>query len=565
MPRVCLFDLLPVELLQMLFNYFLAHEIFLSFSDISDYVNDALRSYFKYQLDLKSIEKSQLNFVYHRIRPEQIISLTLSHDNDVSHLSIDFLSVFRLEQFIRLRSITFIDIKYEFIEPIFNDLHKLLELSSLSFDIEKIKYKYEIFNINFPTKFNRLNSFLSNVFTQILPQLTCIHLNNGNLLKSISLPYLHHLILKKCSLDQFEAIFQYAPQLKSLDVCLRFENQFSQIIISSSQLIRFSLTIENYSISMNQLKQMLLNLPYLKHFEVNANGRNLADGQQWQILTRDLITFNFKFNTDLDRNELDLHSFRTPYWLEEKCWFVAYQNNCLFSVPRIVSTHVIISSSTYVYTTAPDITYINENIKKLIVKAIPIQNQIRYTDIEILNLQCSISYEELMFIIDLRQVKHLFILSLDDLLKFIPLEQVLPCISKLTILNDLTMNTIKQMRYYQFEQIHELDISLSYENKNYIMKEIVYIFPFIKQISYRNYIHSIQDIVHFIYGFRHLRSTYFYTYLIFPNIERNIYLNRKFPIDITWQLLEDNDFLYHIFSSSNCKSIKISVRLTFTM
>ncbi|CAF2577764.1 unnamed protein product [Rotaria sp. Silwood2] len=569
MARICLFDLLPIELLQMIFSYFLAHEIFLSFIDVSDYVNATLLSYAAYQLDLKLIEKSQLNSFFYCIRPEQIISLTLSHDNDTSHLSIYFLSIFRLEQFIRLRSITFIDIKYELIESIFNNLHKLSQLRSLSFDIENIKYKYEIFNIDFPAKLNQLNSFLFSVFVQILPHLKRVHLNNGDLLKSISLPHLHHLKLKKCSLNQLEAIFQHTPQLKSLDVCLRFENQFSQIVLSSVQLIRLNLTIENYSVSINQLEQLLLNLPYLKHFEVNANGRNLADGQQWQILTRNLITFNFKFNTNLDLNERTLHSFRTPYWLEEKHWFVAYQNNCLFTVSRIASIHMIISSSTYVYTTAPNITYVNESITKLTIEAIPTQNQIRYTHIEILNLQCSISHEELISIIDLRQVKHLFILSLVDLLKLMPFEQLLPRICKLTILNDLTMDMIKQIRYYQFEQIRELDISLNYENKNYIMKKIVYVFPFIERISYRNYLHSIQDMFRFIYGFEHLRSTYFYTYLIFPNIARNIYRNPEFPIDISWQFVEDNDFLYHIFSSSNCRqinrSIKVSVRLTFTI
>ncbi|CAF4708014.1 unnamed protein product, partial [Rotaria socialis] len=541
-------------------DYFLAHEILSSFSDVSDYVSAALLSYCEYRLDLKSIDNGQLKLIFQRIRPEKVVSLTLSRGNDGSHLSVYLLSLFRLEQFIQLRSIILIDIEYELIEPIFDDLQNLPQLCSLSFDIKNIRHRYGTLNVDFPRKLNQLKLFLSRVLPQILPRLNYIHLNNSSALESISLPHLHHLKLKKCSSHQLERIFQHAPNLRSVDVSLQIDKPFSQVILSLSRLNRLNISIDNYLVSMNQLERLLQDFPYLKHLELHASGRNLVDGQRWQNLTKNLITFNFKFNTNFDLNKRILHSFRTSYWLEEKCWFVTYQNNCIFSVPLTAPNHVSISSYTHLYSTAPDIKYANENITKLTVEGVPIDNKIRYTHIEVLDLRTSISTEELRCVIDLQQVKHLCILSLVDLLKLMPFERSLPCTCKLTVLNELTMDTVKYMRSYRFEQIRHLDINLSYENKNYIVKEIVGMFPFIEQILYRNYIHSIRDAFRFVAGFEYLRIANFYTYFIFSNIERTIDPYLEFPIDVSWQYLEENNFLYQVRSSSNCRSIGQSVK-----
>ena len=78
MSDYCIFDQLPVELLEILFSYFMGHEVVLIFSDISDYINAVLRSYSTYRIDFQSIRKSQFEFICHRIQPEQVISLSLS-------------------------------------------------------------------------------------------------------------------------------------------------------------------------------------------------------------------------------------------------------------------------------------------------------------------------------------------------------------------------------------------------------------------------------------------------------------------------------------------------------
>jgi hypothetical protein len=50
MEQICFFDLLLVELIHNLFNNFSEYEIIFSFSNVSDYANDILKSYSTFRL-----------------------------------------------------------------------------------------------------------------------------------------------------------------------------------------------------------------------------------------------------------------------------------------------------------------------------------------------------------------------------------------------------------------------------------------------------------------------------------------------------------------------------------
>jgi hypothetical protein len=238
MPHYCFFDRLPVELLQTLFGYFLAHEILLAFSDISDYVNSVLRSYSDYQLDLKSIRKIHFDLICRHIRPEQVISLILSDADDI-------------EQFTQLRSLTLIQIKIDSLKMIFSNLHKLSQLRSISFDIEMIRHKYPAWNNDYSNESNRLKPLLLDTYTIVLPQLSRICQSNSSDLVSILFPNLRHLKLTKFSSVELETISQNSRQLKSLHLCLYMNRTNSEFILPVNQLIRLNLKIEstknNYS------------------------------------------------------------------------------------------------------------------------------------------------------------------------------------------------------------------------------------------------------------------------------------------------------------------------------
>jgi hypothetical protein len=93
----CLFDLFPVELVHTLFTYFWFHEIPYSFFDINDHINDIILSYSSHKINFQSIIECPFDLLCRLIRPDQLISLTLSDDNDTPSQSEVFFSHFHVE------------------------------------------------------------------------------------------------------------------------------------------------------------------------------------------------------------------------------------------------------------------------------------------------------------------------------------------------------------------------------------------------------------------------------------------------------------------------------------
>jgi hypothetical protein len=243
MPRYCLLDVLPVEILHVLFTYFLAHEILLTFSDVSDYINDILCTYPTWQLNFQSIRRDHFDLICHRIQPEKVISLTLSDDIDTPGQSELFFRRFRIEQFSHLRSLTLVKIEFESLKDIFSNLDKLEQLTSLSFEVYSITHKYLPSCNSIGTQSRQLRTILLDPYTRVLPRLTRLCLSNGFDLGCIPILQLRHLKLASCQQNELKNIIQRAPFLESLDVNLALEHPNMKITLASSQLTRLRLTI----------------------------------------------------------------------------------------------------------------------------------------------------------------------------------------------------------------------------------------------------------------------------------------------------------------------------------
>lgn len=244
MLNYCLFDRLPAELLHILFNYFSASELLFTFHNVNDYVNATLESYSAYQLDFQSMSKFHFRRICRHIRPEQVISLTLSDGDDTPGLSEVFFSRFRMEQFIRLRSLTLIGIEFHSLEFIFANLPQLYELRSFSFDAYSIRHTYGLMDLNSHDKINQINSILRDTYIQIFPRLYFLSLNGSWVLDSISLPNLLHLKLDHCPADKLKIITESASKLRSLDICLNFQPTSFELLVLPSRLTRLRLQIQ---------------------------------------------------------------------------------------------------------------------------------------------------------------------------------------------------------------------------------------------------------------------------------------------------------------------------------
>jgi hypothetical protein len=238
MSDYCLFDQLPVELLHAIFHYFSASELLFTFHNVNDYINATLESYTNYQLNFKSISMFHFRRICRHVRPEQVVSLTLSDANDTSGQSELFFSYFQIEQFIRLQSLTLVEIEFNSLKCIFTNLHKLRQLRAFSFDDQSIRYQYSPQDKPVP-------SYPIDVNKSVLSQLNCLHLNNDAMLRFIPFPHLRNLNLRQCRIDELNTIFQHTPQLKSLSVSLNFNGSKLELVFPPNQLTQLNLQIRS--------------------------------------------------------------------------------------------------------------------------------------------------------------------------------------------------------------------------------------------------------------------------------------------------------------------------------
>ncbi len=133
-----IFDLFPVELVHNLFTYFWSDEILYSFFNINDHLNAIILSYYSHKINFQSIGKRHFDILCRLIRPDQLISLTLSDDDGTPDQSKLFFSHFHIEPFVYLRSFTLLDVEIDSLKSISSKLNKLNQLHSLLIHCDNI-------------------------------------------------------------------------------------------------------------------------------------------------------------------------------------------------------------------------------------------------------------------------------------------------------------------------------------------------------------------------------------------------------------------------------------------
>jgi hypothetical protein len=242
MNKICFLDQFPVEIIHNLFNYFSTLEILFKFSNVSNYINNTLQSYPAYKLDFRSIELSDFNYICHHIQPKQVISLILSDDDDTGGQSELFLSRFSIEQFTRLRALSFIKIDGTSLQTILSNVLSLKQLRSFSMGIETR------FDISEATRYDdmaKLKSFLQDIFIELLPQLNKLDLDRMTDFTAIQLPNLCQLNLTRCTFDEFQIILSNATKLRSFDVRFNEDLLNFSFFLPFNQLIRLRLSIKS--------------------------------------------------------------------------------------------------------------------------------------------------------------------------------------------------------------------------------------------------------------------------------------------------------------------------------
>ena len=234
----CVLDQLPVELLHALFDYFTTSDIFFTFFNVSNYLNCIVSSYSNHRIHCRSIQRSHFRLICEHVRAEQVISLILSDANDTPGLSKLFFTYFRMEQFIRLQSLTLLEIEHNSLQSIFSDLHKLTRLRALSFNGQTARYEHSPQGP--PSSF-----VVKDEDIRPLSQLNRLHLTNCTMLPLTTFPHLRHVKIEGCFANEFQRILQHASKLISLSVNVNLSRSIFKFSLSNNRLRELRLKIKS--------------------------------------------------------------------------------------------------------------------------------------------------------------------------------------------------------------------------------------------------------------------------------------------------------------------------------
>jgi hypothetical protein len=197
---------LPVEILYHIIDYIDTSTIFLSLPNVCTYFRAILSTYNQYQLDLSSVSKPYFHRICRLIQPDNILSLTLSDDNKTPGQIRLFLSLFNIEQFTRLLSLTLLRIDDD-------DLSKILH-SNITSMLTSLLINWREAHCPSHKTLTPLSSILNRL------NLHKLELKVGSYaIEEMSWPIqytLKHLTLMYITHRQYSTILRKTPHLKTL-------------------------------------------------------------------------------------------------------------------------------------------------------------------------------------------------------------------------------------------------------------------------------------------------------------------------------------------------------------
>ncbi|UJR29523.1 hypothetical protein I4U23_010740 [Adineta vaga] len=400
----CLLNNLPVELIHNIFEYLQAYEILQSFRDVNEYLNNIVNNYDRYILNFRHVLKFQFDLVCELIRPNQVISLTLVDDDETPDQCDLFFSYFNIEQFVNLQSIEIVSNSDKTNKQLTN-LYKLKRLLSMILPIT-----YRITSIDDIQK--------------LYPQLRRFVTDTSDII-NIKMAQLRYLKLTKYERSPLSYLsINTMPNLRSLDLTLSLSLILS-IDWSNSELFWFQLkrlflkTTDHEILS--SISQFLPKLINLKHFEIDVqNASHVPNGQQWEVLVSHLFIFDFRFTIyekATNIYEKQFQSFRSSFWLEQKRWFVAYDNQIssysIFTVPRFAPIDINFYSNYQLLCTLSNFPF-DQYVRSINISRILLDIN-RFTKLTTLNLKGKSDFDNnlstLSFANLLNQLPHIHSLS----------------------------------------------------------------------------------------------------------------------------------------------------------
>ena len=339
------FEILPVEIHHRIFDHLDIQTILFTFRHVCRRFYSIVDTYRSYRLNFEEISQAKFHRICRIIPLEYVVALTLS-DKDQTHGQIRlFLSLFNLNQFIRLRSLTLLQIDDDQLN-IF--IHFILQSSITSLSIDS-----ETFNIRQNTSLKLLSSVIEHGTLEKL-DLNMRSKDINEIQWPINCTLTSLRIRTKITFHQYFLILQFSPCLKTIVLKDLTIDQTDLQYGSFSQVK--SLTCEDARIQMTKFERCLSLTPALLHLKLIGNGNlfdSSFDGHRWEKLIEQHLAYLEKFqffisvlthvNFDTDYVEEIISHYRTSFWIDGKgcfvrCDYIVYLHQLiLYSLPVCTS------------------------------------------------------------------------------------------------------------------------------------------------------------------------------------------------------------------------------------
>ncbi|CAF4040348.1 unnamed protein product [Adineta steineri] len=336
-------------MLHHIFDYCDMETILLSIRSVCKDLHIATNSYDRLELNYAPSSTLEYRILSRLIKqPKRIVSLTIINmssyrDNTIS----SFDEIFNIEQFTRLRSLTLYGISRNIAK---NFLARIPSKSLTTLWIHMNDVETSIRILSTATRFN-LRKFV---------------LNKSNLMMTRDILWpiqwqLKHLEIGVCTSSQYHTIIEQNPHLQTfvMEDCVGYledsrmmtSRSFDQPCASKLK----SLTIMGCSLSLEELELLLSWTPTLIDLELIFH-RNLFDSaldgycleqiikSKLPLLRQFTFYFSYKYFSRSDNPPNSIKSsivpFRTPFWLEEKRWYVTCDHVLEMQVIRLYTIPV---------------------------------------------------------------------------------------------------------------------------------------------------------------------------------------------------------------------------------
>lgn len=350
------FSSLPVELIHYLFQYFDISTIFFSIRYVCKRFHTIVDTYDRYKLDMRSISKSDFDRICSMLCPEKIVSIILANDMHTPYQIPTFLSRFSFDRFIHLRSLSLNKIEENNLFAILMHLSKC-SLQSLTIDCSAwcvFSYTIRVLLASTIAKSN-LEKLDLNITYRYLDMISWPPL-------PITLKYLR---LERCTFQEYCMILRHNIHLRQFHLtdCLMY-NSDDTMYRPTDLIAPLQLTSLSFGPCFMRMKELLIflsctpRLQQLKLIVWTDSCDSVIDGKKWENFLSEKLPFlrEFQcfFDDDLGHITNDtvniqsyLQSFRTPFWIEDKHWYVTCDYIKSSSIVRLYTLPICNTLFTY--------------------------------------------------------------------------------------------------------------------------------------------------------------------------------------------------------------------------